>query len=85
MVMVLTFDPPSWGGELRVGVGGARDQWRDPRTWRARRVAGDRRHMVSRRTWRPGSLSRRPGPTSGPRFWIPSQSSAMGWAPGMGR
>ncbi|HZD85850.1 MAG TPA: hypothetical protein VE052_08050, partial [Gemmatimonadaceae bacterium] len=32
MVMVLTLDPPSWAGELRVGLGGARNEWRNART-----------------------------------------------------
>jgi len=66
MVMVLTSDLPSSDRGVRVGGRHSRDGRREPRTWRARRVTGDDRHMVSHRAGRSSGVSGRPRPSPGP-------------------
>jgi len=66
MVMMLTFDVPSSNRAIRIGRRHSRDGWREPRTWRARRVTGDDRHMVSHRAGRSSGVSGRPRTSSRP-------------------
>jgi len=74
MVMMLTSDVPSSDRDIRIGRRHSRDRWREPWTWRARRVAGDDGHMVSNRTRRSRGVPGGPraSPRSGDR--IPNQS-----------
>jgi len=85
MVMMLTFDVPSSNRAIRIGRRHSRDGWREPRTWRARRVAGDDGHMVSDRAGRSRGVSGRPRASPRPGDRIPNQSQAMGCGSGMGR
>jgi len=87
MVMAITRPVVASGRGIRVsgrGVGDGRAGRSAARTWRARRVGGNDRHMGASGTGGACRVSCRPRAPCRLRARIPSQGSAMGRASEMG-